>query len=488
MLRFLSPRTAVVALGAAGVLALASLGGPLPRAGAEPVVSGLKFHTLGLFDPAAGIWYLRNSVGRTTQVDFGREGDIPLMGDWDGDGIDTPAVYRPDEGRLIVRSGLQQVSFVYRMPTGGTPVVADTDGDGRDTVSLAWGGHLYIMDGLGKGPAELVGPDPLPIALPAETEALVGGDFDGDGVDEIAALHDGRVTLVSPGGPTTLGYVGDALPVAGDWDGDGVETIAAYDVWRAQFHLYGRDGDPQPVTLSYGATGMLPVAGEFGDLPGTDNPPVHRAGIPPLASGDSGPEVALLQTELARVHLYRGPIDGDFGPETAYAVLTLHKVLGVTRSYEWEEEDSLRMAWFTLPPLPDRPDEPNRIEVDVGRQVLYLFEGGVVTQIIPVSTAGGYVYYSIRQGGYVGAGTPHGDFHLIRHSRGWGCDPVTGWCIYNPWSFTPYYALHGYRSVPAYPASHGCVRIPLWESDWLESHLYIGMPIHIWDTYVAPRA
>jgi len=60
---------------------------------------------------------------------------------------------------------------------------------------------------------------------------------------------------------------------------------------------------------------------------------------------------------------------------------------------------------------------------------------------------------------------------------------VTGWCIYNPWNFTEYYALHGYRSVPEYPASHGCVRIPTWESDILESRFFIGMPIHLWDEY-----
>ncbi|MBP1631936.1 MAG: hypothetical protein H6Q11_224, partial [Acidobacteria bacterium] len=43
-----------------------------------------------------------------------------------------------------------------------------------------------------------------------------------------------------------------------------------------------------------------------------------------------------------------------------------------------------------------------------------------------------------------------------------------------------------YRSVPEYPASHGCVRIPTWESDLLERRLYIGMPIHVWDEYAPP--
>ena len=44
------------------------------------------------------------------------------------------------------------------------------------------------------------------------------------------------------------------------------------------------------------------------------------------------------------------------------------------------------MANFVLPPLPDRPEEPDRVEVDVGRQVLYLIEDYEMTAILPVSS------------------------------------------------------------------------------------------------------
>jgi N-acetylmuramoyl-L-alanine amidase len=369
------------------------------------------------------------------------------------------------------------------VPAGGLAVVADTDGDGRDTVSIARFGRLYIMDGLGGGPASLQGPDPLPIRLPAGTDQLVGGDFDGDGIDEIAAVHGGVVEVVGPGRGAVLGEVGSALAVAGDWDGDGVATLAAYDAWRSEFVLSGAGTGGG--RLEYGAAGMLPVAGRFDGLPGQDEAPVHRAGVPALKEGDKGATVVALQRELARRHLYRGPLDGEFAAATAYAVVTFHKVMGLERTFAWEEEDSAHMADFTLPPLPNRPDEPDRIEVDIGRQVLFLFEDGAVAEMVPISSGGTYKYYSERQGAWVWAGTPRGDYTLIRHALGWNCDPVTGWCIYNPWNFTDYYALHGYRSVPEYPASHGCVRIPTWESDILESRLHLGMPIHLWDEYPA---
>ncbi len=470
-----------VARTCAVVLALVLAGSSPAPAAAATTTPGTSY-SVGLFNPADGRWYLRDAAGGTTALVFGGEGGVPLAGDWDGDGVDTPGVYRPDEGRLVVRNGPEPISLVYPMPAGGQPVVADTNGDGRDTVSLGRFGRLYVMDGLGGGPEALNGRDPLPIGLPRGTEQLVAGDFDGDGVDEIAAVHHGTVEVVGPGRSALLGYVGSDLAVAGDWNGDGIETLGAYDAWHSRFVLFGADGST-PAEVEYGSAGMLPVAGRFEGLGGGDEPPAHRAGVPALAEGDRGPLVAALQRELARHNLYRGSIDGEFDSATAFAVVTFHKVMGLERTFAWEEADSVLMENFGLPPLPERPDEPDRLEVDIGRQVMFLFKDGVVTEIVPISSGGTYKYYSVRQGAWVWAGTPRGDYTLFRHSLGWQCDPLTGWCIYNAWNFTPYYALHGYLSVPAYPASHGCVRIPTWESDYLEDHLYLGLPIHLWDEY-----
>ena len=436
-------------------------------------------HSVGLFDPGTGTWYLRDAGGRTTSFAFGGEDEIPLSGDWDGDGFDSPALYRPVDGRLSVRYGSEPITFLYGLPAGGMPVAADTDGDGKDTVSLGRAGKLYVIDGLAAGPARLE-TDPIPLALPPGTDQLTAGDFDGDGRDEIAAVHDGIVeTITEPG--VGLG-VGRALVVAGDWDGDGVETPAAFSPWRAEFTVYhGSSGSPWRSFVHYGATGMLPVAGRFEALTGEDQAPPRRVGLPRLAEGDEGAEVRLLQAELAKIGLYRSPIDGVFGRETKYAVVTFHKVLGLERTWEWEEADSANMVRYELPGLPVRPDEPDRVEVDIGRQVLYIYRNHEVQDVIPVSTGGSYSYYSVRQGARVAAGTPRGDYTLFHHSDGWVCDPLTGWCIYRPWSFTPYYAVHGYNSVPEYPASHGCVRVPNWDADYMATALFLGMPIHLWD-------
>jgi peptidoglycan hydrolase-like protein with peptidoglycan-binding domain len=480
--------------GLALALVIASLAVGGAPAGAAAAVTAPAQDSVGLFDPTVALWYLRDPAGGTTRLQFGQAGDVPLTGDWDGDGVDSPGVYRADIGWLYLRDGHYQVTESYWLPAGDLLVVADTDGDGRDTVSVAREGRLFVLDSLGTGPSGLEGGDPFPIPLPEGTEVLVGGDFDGDGVDEIAAAHHGQVDLVGRNGQTSLGYIGPALPVAGDWDGDGVETIAGYDAWRAQFRFYQPDGRAVAGTLPYGSTGMLPIAGSFGTLTGDDLPPPYRIGLPRMSQGATGPNVVVLQEQLARLHLYREETTGVFDEATAHAVMAFHKVLGVERTWNWEVEDSARMAGFRLPALPKRADEPDRVEADLGRQVIFVFRDGEVVEIVPVSSGGGYVYYSDFREAYIRATTPLGDYHFYRHVRGWDyvmktdedegpCIHNEDYCVYSPWNFTDWTALHGYEPVPEVPVSHGCIRMTLWDANALEDVLFVGMPIHVWATY-----
>lgn len=100
-------------------------------------------------DPASpgiargNVWYLRNTLttgdGDTT-FSYGRAGDTQLMGDWDGDGIDTPAVVRGNTWflRSHDRTGVADVVFRYGVVEWDRdpryqPVVGDWDGDGTDT-------------------------------------------------------------------------------------------------------------------------------------------------------------------------------------------------------------------------------------------------------------------------------------------------------------------------------------------------------------------
>ena len=184
----------------------------------------------GVFDvwvdvvPGAG-------VGR---LYFGDVADVPLMGDWDCDGVDSPGVFRPSVGRVFLRDGLSSGTadrvFSFGVP-GDVPLAGDFDGDGCDSVSVyrPSEGRVYVSNSLVGGPAEYV----FYFGVPGD--APFAGDFDGDGVDTVGTYRasDGRVYFRNANSAGVaefhffFGNPGDQF-VAGDWDGDGIDTVAAY--------------------------------------------------------------------------------------------------------------------------------------------------------------------------------------------------------------------------------------------------------------------
>src|SRR5437870_1758019 len=100
-------------------------------------------------------------------------------------------------------------------------------------------------------------------------------------------------------------------------------------------------------------------------------------------------------------------------------------------------------------PGPRYPSPDDHIEIDKAHQVLYDVRGGRIARILPVSTAGVRGYY-----------TPNGEFAIYRKVQGF--DPSPLGVLYDPLYFVAGYAIHGNPSVPPYPASHGCVRVPMW--------------------------
>ncbi len=112
-----------------------------------------------------------------------------------------------------------------------------------------------------------------------------------------------------------------------------------------------------------------------------------------------------------------------------------------------------------------------RIEINKRTQKLRAFQGDRVVAETRVST------------GRRGHTTPSGQFTAgpeksrMRYSRKYDNSPM-------PWSVQIYGGvfMHGYTSVPKYPASHGCIRLPLWGGNaarWLWNWVDLGTPIRI---------
>lgn len=215
--------------------------------------------------------------------------------------------------------------------------------------------------------------------------------------------------------------------------------------------------------------------------------------IVPLRSGDRGWAVEYLQRVLTDKKLYREPVDGVYDEQVAVAVATFHKVTGpghpdkFTAVADWRADPpSERMNirdWddllaFEPTPPKERTDQPRRVEVDIGHQVLYLIKHDEVDAIVHVST-GENPYNTPRT-----TRIPGGSYFYYKHPYdGWSPRPG-GWSIYKFWAYragSGDYGVHGYPHVPYYPASHGCIRVHVWDADYLHERFFIGMPVHVWD-------
>ena len=200
--------------------------------------------------------------------------------------------------------------------------------------------------------------------------------------------------------------------------------------------------------------------------------PAAPAPAPPSTRPGSPVE---LEQRLAAMHFDVGPADGVYDEGTSHAAMAFQKVYDMPRTGRIDEALILKVAESPAPPAPIVPGgEPGRVEIDLQRQVLYLYENGGLTAILPVSTGNGERYCS---GGCRNAITPTGAFRVYRQAQGWEIGPLGG--LYNPQYFEGGFAIHGSQSVPAHPASHGCVRIPMGSAEWFPAHVAVGTPVYV---------
>ena len=219
-------------------------GGEMRRARAEysarefrPAPGG---HRLGTYD--AGVWWLGPA-----ELSFGPSDRamVPLAGDWDGDGVDSPGLYDPETGSFFLRnsctSGPADLTFTFGPPRA-IPVVGDWEGEGRDSIGiyLPGTGHWALRARPEPGPADVsfdFGPKTVEMVP-------VAGDWDGTGRDRVGLYHPEYSTwFLSTGNHAgiaaeTFDFGPNAgAPVVGDWDGDGADEVGVVVVEQGQAFL-----------------------------------------------------------------------------------------------------------------------------------------------------------------------------------------------------------------------------------------------------------
>jgi peptidoglycan hydrolase-like protein with peptidoglycan-binding domain len=164
--------------------------------------------------------------------------------------------------------------------------------------------------------------------------------------------------------------------------------------------------------------------------------------------------VRLLQRSLAGLR-YAVPSDGRYGDGTARAVLAFRKVNGMPRTLVADRAVLLRALSGRGAFRPRFPGHGRHIEGDLSRQVLALIgAGGRLERVYTTSS------------GKPSTPTVRGSFRFYMKTPGSNAKGM-----YYSSYFIRGYAVHGYAEVPPYPASHGCLRVPIPDAvsiyDWI---------------------
>ncbi len=195
----------------------------------------------------------------------------------------------------------------------------------------------------------------------------------------------------------------------------------------------------------------------------------------PAPAAVASVDVAKVQRALTRLKYYVGPIDGAAGSTTTSAVMAFQKVNGLTADGAVGPATLAALRDPVTPTL--RGGASNRVEVDLTKQVLYLVQGDALARIVPVSSGNGETYEE-PGGGTARALTPVGTYTIERRISGLR-EAALG-SLYDPMYFYQGWAIHGSNSVPAYPASHGCVRVTRTDALWLFDRMPVGTQVSLY--------
>jgi hypothetical protein len=265
---------------------------------------------------------------------FGMRGAVPVVGDYDGDGIDNVGIYYRGHWLLDMNGNGrwdEDDLWVFLGDESDLPVIGDWNGDGKDDVGIfgpAWIGDyraLQVAAGLPDLRNQTI-PINKPKNVPPDVDNAtsgvrllqatirgqiradvidhvfrygggaqipVSGDFTGDGITNIGVFKDGRWWLDTDGNGRwsqgdlefVYGQQGD-LPVVGDWNGDGVAKVGVY---RAGQWILDLDGnrvmDAHDHVFRFGTSQDIPVVGDWnGD--GIDDPAIYTPGEAAISSQD----------------------------------------------------------------------------------------------------------------------------------------------------------------------------------------------------------
>jgi PKD repeat protein len=276
-----------------------------------------------------------------------------------------------------------------------------------------------------------------------------------------------NVVVNSPSGRAFLGarLIADVAPAA--YAGQVQITVVKYDRVVARLSASVVDGRlrvriPTPGLGGFSVRLAFPASG---DVDARTVSTRAYATARTLRVGSQGADVRALHARLKALRFQIPGLLRYFNTRTFDSVVAFQKAWGLARTgvvgaRTWNMLGRVRVLRpkYRWPSL--------HIEIDKSRQILMIVRRGAVSAVIPISS------------GATG-NTPVGAFRIL-----WKA-PATGtWLgsaiLYRTMTFHGNFAIHGYYSVPVYPASHGCVRVPMWLANWLYVQSPVGERVYVY--------
>ena len=224
-----------------------------------------------------------------------------------------------------------------------------------------------------------------------------------------------------------------------------------------------------------------------------------------IRDGMKGADVLRLQQRLKDLHFDPGRIDGVYGGDTTMAVwafqalvqkMTRDTLVDFVTPVLWE---SMR-GDVTITPR-RQPGTPNHVEVYLPEQVLAVFKGTQLILVSHISTGTGQKWCEevtidpgeegnktavpLKDGVCGEAITPGGIYYFYNRKLGQRQSKLG--TMWNPVYFNFGIAIHGAMMVPKEPASHGCVRIPIFVSNYFPALVQYNDRVYVFDGVKQPE-
>ncbi|MDQ6778853.1 MAG: L,D-transpeptidase [Actinomycetota bacterium] len=184
--------------------------------------------------------------------------------------------------------------------------------------------------------------------------------------------------------------------------------------------------------------------------------------VPAAGPGSTGTFVSLIQLRLAALH-FAVPQNGVYDTLTQNAILAYRKVRGFARIFTLDSGVISGLLTGIGTFQVRYPHQGSHVEANLTDQTLALINGSKVYQIYPISS------------GKPSTPTVLGTYHVYLRTPGYLPDGM-----YFSSFFTGGYAIHGYDPSPVYPASHGCLRLPIDDAISVYNWIHMGMPVDVY--------